>query len=70
MILNAESIKSPEILMEPQTFEQWLAELNAEAVKRGYPGSDKFWQDAGSEFWEVYYEEGSSPAAALTEAIA
>jgi hypothetical protein len=51
----------------PFSFEEWLDELNAEAARRDYAGADRFWQGTGSDCWLPYYEDGYTPADALTE---
>lgn len=51
---------------EPMTFEAWLAELDAEAKRRGYR-SNSHSQETGTACWLGYYHDGTSPAVALTE---
>lgn len=47
-------------------FDTWLAELNHEAKRRGYPGAPLSMQ-CGSECWRVSFEDGMTPAEALDE---
>lgn len=48
-------------------FKDWLDELNTVAAKRLYADAESMWQATGSDAWEGYYEDGLSPADALTE---
>jgi hypothetical protein len=48
-------------------FNQWLNDLNLEAEKRGYSGASTMWQATGAGAWRGYYDDGFSPADALTD---
>lgn len=50
--------------MSRMTFEEWLAELDAESLRRGYK---KPVSAVGTECWRGYYDDGYSPVDALDE---
>jgi hypothetical protein len=50
--------------MQTITFSEWLAELDAEAARRGY--AQPITQQTGADCWSLAYEDGTTPAEALT----
>lgn len=49
-------------------FEKFMADLDAEHVKRGAPyGRGSLWQITGAECWYAFYDDGKPPTEALNE---
>jgi hypothetical protein len=56
-----EPLSTPE---QPWLFEDWIAELNAEAIRKGYRSPHPV-SDGCEEDWRLYYDDGYSPKDAL-----
>jgi hypothetical protein len=53
---------------QKEAFEKWMAELEAEYIKRGKPyGDETAARATGVECWIGYFEDEYSPAEALDE---